>query len=263
MRERKVETRRGIRVTVREGGSGPPLVFMHGVAGLLPEEPLLERLAQSHRVLAPLWPGYGEDEGEEKLEDMLDFTLHGSDVLDALEVERPHLVAHSFGGMVAAEMAVQNSAALSRLVLLSPYGLWLDDHPIADLFASTPFDQPKLLFADEAEGQKHLTAGLDFSDDGALTDFMVGNARRLGTAGKVLFPIPNRRIEKRLYRATVETLVVWGTADGLIPPAYADHWEERLPNARTERIDGVGHMLPVEAPDVVGEAIEKFLAGAD
>ena len=262
MRERRIETRKGIRVNVREAGEGAPLVYLHGIAGLLPEEPLLDRLAQNFHVLAPTWPGYGEEEGEEKLEDMLDFTLHGLDVLEALEVARPQVVAHSFGGMVAAEIAALNSAAIGRLVLLAPYGLWHDDAPIGDLFACTPFDQPRLLFADDEAGQKHLTAGLDFSHDGALTDFMVGNARRLGTAGKVLFPIPNRRLSKRLYRVTAEALVVWGSADRLIPPVYAEHWQAALPNAQVALVDGAGHMLSVEAPEAVAEAIEKFLAGA-
>jgi pimeloyl-ACP methyl ester carboxylesterase len=261
MQQRSIETRKGIRVSVREAGSGPPLVFMHGVAGLLSEEPLLERLAEQYRVLAPVWPGYGEEEGEEELEDMLDFALHGFDVLEALEVERPHVVAHCFGGMIAAEMAALNAGALDRLVLLAPYGLWHDDAPIGDLFACTPFDQPKLLFADEEAGQRLLTAGLDFSHDGALTDFMVGNARRLGTAGKILFPIPNRRLSKRLYRLRSETLVVWGGADSLIPPVYAGHWHAQLPNARTAAIDGAGHMLHAEQPDAVSEAILKFLGG--
>ncbi len=261
MQERKIETRKGIRLAVREAGSGPPLVFMHGIAGLLPEEPLLERLAEQFHVLAPVWPGYGEEEGEGKLEDMLDFSLHGFDVLEALALERPQLVAHSLGGMVAAEMAALNGSVLDRLVLLAPYGLWHDDAPIADIFAVTPFDQPALLFADADAGQKMLAAGLDFSHDGALTDFMVGNARRLGTAGKVLFPIPNRRLSKRLYRVTNDTLIVWGSADRLIPPVYASYWQAQLPNARTAAIDGAGHMLQVEQPQAVAEAIEKFLAG--
>ena len=262
MQERSVETRRGIRVAVRETGSGPPLVFLHGIVGLLDEEPLLDRLADEFRVLAPVWPGYGAHEGEEELEDMLDFALHGLDVLEALELERPHLVGHSFGGMIAAEMASLNSATLGRLVLLAPYGLWRDDAPIADVFAATPFDLPKLLFADAEQGQKALTAGLDFSHDGALTDFMVGNARRLGTAGKILFPIPNRRLSKRLYRITPETLIVWGSADHLIPASYAGHWQALLPHARCAQIAGAAHMLHVEQPAAVAETLEKFLRGA-
>ncbi|MGH7288381.1 MAG: alpha/beta fold hydrolase, partial [Myxococcota bacterium] len=79
MKERTLETRKGIKFRVREAGSGAPLVFLHGAGGLLPEEPLLERLAERFHVFAPLWPGYGDEPGEDLLEDMLDFTLHGFD----------------------------------------------------------------------------------------------------------------------------------------------------------------------------------------
>jgi len=260
MSERSIETRRGIKVSVREIGKGPPLVYLHGIAGLAGDEPLLDALAGRFRVLAPVWPGFGEDAGEEKLEDMLDFTLHGLGLLEALELERPHLIGHSFGGMIAAEMACLNPAALDRLVLLAPYGLWHDGTPIADIFASTPFDQAKLLFADADAGQKVLTAGRDFTHDGALTDFMVSNARRLGTAGKVLFPIPNRRLSKRLYRVTAETLLLWGSVDQLIPPVYASHWQALVPRAERTLIEDAAHMLQVEQPAAVAEAILNFLA---
>ena len=259
MEVRTVETKRGIRCAVREAGDGPPLVYLHGVLGLRPEEPLLDRLAQHFRVFAPIWPGYGEDPGEELLEDMLDFTLHGWDVVAALGLEEIFLVGHSMGGMIAAEMACLSPARVTRLVLMAPAGLWLDEHPQADLFASTPFELPALLFADAEQGQRVLTAGLDFSNDEALSDFMVSNARRLGTAGKILFPIPNRRLSKRLYRLTADLLLLWGAADRLIPPLYAKAWNELVPQARTVLIEDAGHMLPVEQPAAVADALTPFL----
>ena len=72
------------------------------------------QLAERFHVFAPLWPGFGEEPGEELLEDMLDFTLHGLDVVEALGLERPHLVGHSMGGMIAAEMACVANAALRQ-----------------------------------------------------------------------------------------------------------------------------------------------------
>ena len=81
MKARTVETRRGVRCRVFEAGSGAPLVFFHGAGGLLRDNPFLDDLARRHHVLAPEWPGYGESTGEELLEDMLDFALHGWDVV--------------------------------------------------------------------------------------------------------------------------------------------------------------------------------------
>jgi pimeloyl-ACP methyl ester carboxylesterase len=260
MNERRIETRKGIACTVREAGAGPALLYLHGAGGLQPEEPLLDALAAGFRVHAPEWPGYGEQETEDRLEDMLDFALHGFDLVDALGLERPHLVGHSMGGMIAAEMACLQPKGLSRLALVSPVGLWIDEHPIPDLFAMLPFELPKLLFADPKAGEKILTQGLDFRNMDALQDFLVKSARRLGTAGKILFPIPNRRIAKRLYRQTAETLLVWGREDRFVPAVYAEKWHELLPSSRIALVEGAGHMAPYEQPRAVAEAIAKFLS---
>jgi pimeloyl-ACP methyl ester carboxylesterase len=259
MTERTLETRRGIKCRVRELGAGAPLLFLHGAGGLLPDEPLLAKLGERFRVHAPVWPGFGEEPGEDLLEDMLDFTLHGLDLVEALGLDRPHLAGHSMGGMIAAEMACLDNARFAKLVLLAPVGLWLDAHPLPDLFATPPWELPGLLFADPAAGQKLLLAGFDFGNDAALTRFMVDNARRLGSAGKILFPIPNRRLSKRLYRLRAETLLVWGRKVRLVPPPFAARWQEQIPSARLAWVEDAGHMLHVEQPADVAEAIATFL----
>ena len=260
MAERSIETRRGIKCNVREAGRGAPLVFLHGASGLFPQEPLLDALAERFHVFAPVWPGFGADAGEEQLEDMLDFTLHGWDVVEALGLVRPVLVGHSLGGMIAAEMAALNNAGVEKLALIAPAGVWLDAHPIPDMFAMTPFELPGYLFADAKAGEKLLTAGLDLGDNEALKGFMVGNARRLGTAGKLLFPIPNRRFSKRAYRVSAKTLICWGNQDRLIPPVYAEAWRRLIPQAEIARIEGAGHMITLEKPTELAAALARFLA---
>jgi pimeloyl-ACP methyl ester carboxylesterase len=258
---RTLETRKGARVRVLEAGpdDGRPVVFLHGVAGLLDENRFLELLAERHRVLAPELPGYGESAGEDLLEDMLDFALHGWDVVEGLGVSRPVLIGHSMGGMIAAEMACLAPGALDRLVLVDPMGMWLDEHPVPDLFSFLPYEFGDVLFHDPEGGAALLTGGMDFSDDDALRDFMVVNARRLGTAGKILYPVPNRRVSKRLYRAVVDTLVVWGESDRLVPPAHADRWAELLPCASVARIADAGHMVPYERPEALAREVIAFL----
>jgi pimeloyl-ACP methyl ester carboxylesterase len=118
---------------------------------------------------------------------------------------------------------------------------------------------PSLLFADPSRGEGILTGGVDFSNRDALRDFMVGNARRLGTAGKILFPIPNRRLSKRLYRLTNPTLVLWGREDRLMPPVYAERWKELVPQAEVALIEDAGHMLPYEQPEATARAISSFV----
>jgi pimeloyl-ACP methyl ester carboxylesterase len=259
MKWQVIETKKGTRCRVLEGGSGAPVVFLHSAGGLLRDNPFLDQLAQRYSVFAPEWPGYGASPGEELLEDMLDFTLHGWDLVDALGLRQPHLVGHSMGGMIAAEMACLAPRDLGKLVLVGAAGLWMDERPIPDLFAMLPHQIADVLFADPQKGQALLTGGADLSDMEALKEFYVASQRRLAMAGKILFPIPNRRLSKRLYRLTAETLVLWGAADRLIVPAYAERWKSLIPNARVQTIDGAGHMLPYEQPEAFVRTVGGFL----
>ncbi len=256
--ERVVQTRRGIDIEVRSGGTGPDLVWFHGLVGLAPVEPTLEALADRFTVHAPIWPGYGAIDNEGAIEDMLDFALLGWDIVDGLELAQPHLVGHSFGAMVAGEMAAIARTDLDRLALVAPFGLWLDDHPIPDPFAVLPFQLTDLLFADAANAGQLLSAGTDLESDEGLAEFMVANARRLGTAGKVMFPIPNRRLSKRLYRVTAPTLVVMAAEDGLITEPYGDAWADAIDRAELTTLDGAGHLANLEQPAALADALAAF-----
>jgi pimeloyl-ACP methyl ester carboxylesterase len=260
MKWQTIDTAKGTRCRVLEAGSGAPAVFFHGAGGLLADNPFLDLLAQRHQVFAPEWPGYGESTGDELLEDMLDFALHGWDLVNALGLSQPHLIGHSMGGMIAAEMACLAPRDLSRLVLVGAAGLWLPDRPIPDIFAMLPHEIAEVLFVDPARGAALLTGGADLSDMEALKDFYIVTQRRLSMAGKILFPIPNRRLSKRLYRLTADTLVLWGAQDRLIAPAYAAQWQALIPRARLQIIEGAGHMLPWEQPQAFADAVTKFLA---
>ncbi len=250
MKARQIETRRGVRVRVFESGrdDAEPLVFLHGVLGLLNDDRFVDGVAEKYHVFAPELPGYGESSGEDLLEDMLDFTLHGWDVVTALGIQRPVLVGHSLGGMIASEMACIAPDAVKRLVLVNPFGLWLDEHPIPDLFSFLPFEFGDVLFHQPDRAAELLVGATDVAEPEALRQFFIDNARRLGTAGKILFPIPNRRLSKRLHRLTGETLIVWGENDRLMPTVYAAYWAKLIPHARVECLKAAGHMLPYEQP---------------
>ncbi len=184
-------------VQVLEGGSGQPLVYLHGAGGMTAEDPFLAKLSQSFHVHAPFLPGYGESEEAPELRDMLDITLHTLDVVDALGLKDPILVGHSMGGMIAAEMAALAPHDISRLGLICPSGLWLEDHPIVDIFATLPFEMPALMFHDAVAGAAMMTAGRNVSDPNFLQTYLVQNARQLGMAGRILFPIPDRGLASR------------------------------------------------------------------
>ena len=143
---------------------GQPLVFLHGAGGATTADPFLAKLAAKYHLYAPLLPGYGDSEECHTIRDMLDFTLHTWDVVEALGLKNPILVGHSMGGMIAAEMAAIAPNDVTRLGLICPAGLWLDAYPIPDLFATMPFEMPKLLFHDVEAGTAMLTAGLQLDD---------------------------------------------------------------------------------------------------
>ena len=111
------------RIEVVEAGKGRDLLYLHGAGGHMPADPLIAALATKYRVVAPLLPGYGQSTGEDGLRDMLDITLHGLDVLEALKLRKPIVVGHSMGGMIAAEMAAIARTEVANLCLLAPAGI--------------------------------------------------------------------------------------------------------------------------------------------
>ena len=247
------------KVEVVRAGKGRDLLFLHGAGGHMPNDPLLAALASKYRVVAPLLPGYGKSNGEDGLRDMLDVTLHALDVLAASKLDKPIVVGHSMGGMIAAEMAAIAHTEIDRLCLLAPAGLWLDEQPIVDIFTKLPYELPELLFHDAELGRRLMTAGGgDMGDPEFLKQFLVMNARRLGMAGKLLFPIPDRGLSQRLRRITARTLIVWGREDALIPPPYGEAFKKAISKARLVRIAKAGHAVGQEKPEAVLKAIQDF-----
>jgi pimeloyl-ACP methyl ester carboxylesterase len=241
-----------------EGGSGRDLVFLHGAGGVTAEDPFLNALAARHHVYAPLIPGYGDSDEAPEIRDMLDFTLHSWDVVEALGLKDPILVGHSMGGMIAAEMAAIAPNDLSRLALIAPAGLWDDDHPVVDMFSTLPFEMPQLLFHDAEAGAAILTAGRNVEDPGFLQAYLVTNARQLGMAGRILFPIPERGLAQRLYRIKARTVIVWGDSDRLISPTYAHAFKKGIAGSQLVSIPEAGHMVIVEKTAQVVEAVSSL-----
>ncbi|HEX4198595.1 MAG TPA: alpha/beta hydrolase [Caulobacteraceae bacterium] len=245
-------------VQVLEGGSGQPLVFLHGAGGMTAQDPFLAKLAESFHVQAPFLPGYGESQEAPELRDMLDITLHTLDVIEALGLKDPILVGHSMGGMIAAEVAALAPNEISRLGLISSVGLWLEDHPIVDIFATLPFEMPALMFHDAEAGAAMMTAGRDVSDPNYLQTYLVQNARQLGMAGRILFPIPDRGLSQRMYRIKARTILVWGDSDRAVPPVYAQEFKRRIKGAQLVSIPEAGHMVTLEKTDQVADAIKRL-----
>jgi pimeloyl-ACP methyl ester carboxylesterase len=241
-----------------EGGSGPALVFLHGAGGITADDPFLAKLSESFHVFAPLIPGYGDSEECHAIREMLDFTLHSWDIVDALGLKDPILIGHSMGGMIAAEMAAVCPDNVSRLGLIAPAGLWLDDHPVADVFTKLPYEMPALLYHDEEAGKARLTTGLALDDPKFLQGFLVTNARQLGMAGRLLFPIPERGLADRLYRVKAKTVLVWGDSDRVVSPVYAHEFKRLIKGSQLVSIPEAGHMVLLEKPRETVAALQRL-----
>ena len=251
-------------VEVLEAGEGAPLLFLHGAGGVPVWEGALPLLSREYHVYAPLLPGYGQSTGLDYLEDHWDVFLHGFDVMEALDLDRPFVVGESMGGWIAAEMAALRPKEIGRLALAAPIGLWRDAAPVADMFGLMTHELVPYLFHDQNcdAAQRMLGVQALFSEKDDRTqeqvEFLITMARGFRTAAKFLFPIPEHGLEKRLPRITAPTLLLWGKSDRFIPPLYARIFAERIPNARLEMIDGAGHLIGLERPGPYADAIVRW-----
>lgn len=250
-----VELRDGrFKIRVLQAGEGPPLLFLHGAGGLY-WEPLLDTLAETFHVIAPEHPGAGDSQGLEYVEDLWDLVLYYNTLLDSFGAERATVVGHSFGGMVAAEIASTSPHRVDQLVLIAPVGLWRDDHPVPDLSGVPPQSLPALLFADPDGPAAAMLPGPDPTDPESL----FRAAQTTASILQFMWPLPDKGLSKRLYRLTAPTLLVWGAQDRIMHPDYAADFAALIADARIEIVDGAGHLPQFEQPERVGDLISAFL----
>ncbi|MFN8635255.1 MAG: alpha/beta fold hydrolase [Chloroflexota bacterium] len=259
MRKQQVAVRGGAFDTeVWEAGSGSPLLYLHG-EGRPTWTPFHDALAEKHRLIAPLHPGYGGSSGTDHLQDVPDLIYYYLDFLDAMQLRGLPLVGHGLGGMIAAELAAVQPERFTALVLISPMGLWLPDDPVADFFAVPPAQLAALLYHDP--GSPSAAAAADAPTEGdALIEYHVERAKSMATAAKYLWPIPNRGLAKRLHRVSAPTLIVWGASDRVASPRYAEAFREKIAGSQVEIVAEAGHLPHEEQPARLAELTTSFLS---
>src|SRR5947209_18205353 len=146
----------GCRIHLRRGGSGEPLLYLHGANGAPAVLPFMEKLAQRFDVLVPEHPGFGASDEPEWLENMHDLAYFYLDVLKSLELRGVHLVGSSLGGWLALEMAVRDASRLKSLVLVGPAGISVPGVSPGDVFLWSPDELARNLFFDPALAEKML-----------------------------------------------------------------------------------------------------------
>ena len=256
---RTISVRGGkLRIEVLEGGSGEPLVYLHGFAGLTGWSPYLDALAQDFHVYAPYHPGVGPSVGLEHLDDLWDLVTFYEELLEAMGLEQTSLLGHSYGGMLAAELAAHCPHRVRRLVLLDALGLWLDDAPVADFFVLSPEERAEAVWYDPTSPAAREALALPEDDDG-LIEAVVERHKTLASIGKFCWPIPDRGLRKRIHRITAPTLLLWGAADGIVPPVYGEEFRRLIPNSRLVVLEKCGHVPHQESPKQFFSALSQFL----
>lgn len=243
-----------IKARVRVAGSGPALVFLHGGWGPQWGE-FQDALAREFTVYAPDHPGTseGDPEAHRPLDDMWDLALYYDELLDKLGLTAPVLVGHSFGGMVASEIAANFPKRVGKLVLIDSLGLWLDDSPIRNYMVTPIAELIPMIFADPS----HPAVGA-LVPSPADAEAMIRTHWALGVTGKYCWPLPDKGLRKRIHRITAPTLILWGKQDKLTPPVYAREFANLIKGAKVEMVDKASHMLPVEQAQAAARLVADF-----
>ncbi|MEU6130325.1 alpha/beta hydrolase [Saccharopolyspora sp. NPDC047091] len=225
-----------IQLAIDEAGeSGRPVLVLHGGGGPATVAPIVEHFAPRHRVLAPVHPGWEDTTRPERLGSVADLAQTYLDLLDARGLRDVLVLGSSFGGWVAAEMAVRDrdgvlgDGVLGDLVLLDAIGAEIPGHEI-----SLPTPAPGRPGPPSAAIEAIRTyGGAAMADPGLL---------------------------QRLAQVRTRALVVWGEDDQVISAGYGREYAAAFPDARFETIPGAGHLPQVQAPAATFTVIDEFLS---
>ena len=251
-----------IETEVEVAGSGPPLVYLHGPWGLGPDRAFVARLSDGNTVFAPKHPGTsrGDSDAVHALDSWLDLVDYYGELFDKLALAAPALVGHSFGGLVAAEFAAAAPKSVNRLVLIDPVGLWRDDLPVKNWMILSDDARRPSLFADP-EGEPARCFVDVPSDPSERVDTLAQFIWAQACTGKFVWPIADRGFKNRIHRIAAPTLIIWGMADRIVAPAYAQEFAQRIAGARVDLIANAGHLPQLEQPEAVAKAVSGFLGG--
>jgi pimeloyl-ACP methyl ester carboxylesterase len=246
----------GCRTNLRRGGSGEPLLFLHGASGAPAIMPFMEKLAQRFDVLVPEHPGYGLSDEPEWLENIHDAAYFYLDFLKKLNLEKTLVVGSSMGGWIAMEMAVRDTSRIKSLVLVSPAGVSAPGVYPADIFLMPPEELVRSLFHDPKLAEARLAEPVTpESVDMALKN-------RHTTARLAWEPrLHDPHLPKWLHRIDVPVKIIWGAEDRILPVAFSAELKKLMPDAEVEVLKNVGHLPHAEKAQEFCELVFRFAQG--
>jgi pimeloyl-ACP methyl ester carboxylesterase len=266
---------RGASISILTAGVGDPVVCIHGLGGTKSSFlPTTAALADAYRVVALDLPGFGDsDKPIAAAYDAPYFARSVAHLLDALEIDRAHVIGNSMGGRVGIELALTAPERVGKLVLLSPALAWLRERRYKWLL---PAQLPRLGLIQPAPRAivepivRRLIPGADRGWAASGVDEFLrayldprGRAAFYTAARNIYMDEPHGEngLWTRLAEISCDSMFVWGRHDMLVPASFRKHVERVLPAARHVELD-CGHVPQVESPRETHAAIRDFLASA-
>jgi pimeloyl-ACP methyl ester carboxylesterase len=241
------------RITLKRGGSGPTLLYLHGANGAPSVRPFMELLAQNYDVLVPEHPGFGGSDEPAWLDTIHDLAYFYLDFIEQLELREVHLVGASIGGWVALEIAVRNASRLQRLTAVGPLGIYVPGIKRGDVFLWSPEEKVRNLYHDQQLADRILAqpATPEQVESEVKNQYTVA---RLAWEPRMFDP----HLAKWLHRIKLPTQVIWGEHDKILPPAYAAEFQKLIPGARVDIVRECGHLPHNEKPEEFARLVKEF-----
>ena len=243
-----------------EVGDGPPLLFLHGMSGASRSLDAITALGESHHVIAPSHPGYGESKRPEQFDSIDDLAYLYLDLIEQIAAQEGPvaLVGCSIGGWVAAEVAVRSQNLITSLVLSTPLGIKVGDRlsrDFADLYALSPQAVREALYHDPDFGKIDFST---YTDEQLTVHFR--NLEATAMYGWKPY-MHNPKLLGRLPRISVPTLIVAGESDSFLSPTLPAAYRDAIPGAVLATVDQAGHEPEREQPASFSSVVSDFLSG--
>lgn len=247
----------GVGVVTLEGGSGRPLLMLHDELGFPGWMGWNEALAGSHRFVVPLQPGFGRTERVEWFTSVRDVAAFYARMLREWGQGPVDVVGFSMGGWIAAEMAAADPSLFERMVLVAPLGIRPVEGEILDFLAMTMRRHVMATVSNKGAGEVALMYGGGISPE----QFELFEAARAESSRLAWEPfMHDRSLPQRLAGVQgLDSLIVWGEKDQVVPQACAEAYAQAIPCARLEVIPGAGHRPEIENRDLFVTLVSEFL----
>jgi pimeloyl-ACP methyl ester carboxylesterase len=258
MRTAAVERLRlqGLDLEVIRRGAGRQILALHGFQTIDPEARFLELLGRQGEVIAPSSPGFGHSPRPKDFDTVYDLVHLYLEVLGALPSDKVTLIGFSFGGWLAAEVAVACGHRLDKLVLVDPVGIKVSDREtpdILDIFNKSPEEVRQKSWH---EPDRFAPDFNEMSDEALVVYARNREALCLYAWHPYMY---NPQLPRWLGRITVPTLLLWGESDRVVTLDYGRAYSRLIPGSRLELIERAGHHPEIEQPEAFVERVSRFL----